>query len=327
MRIQLITAAVVATLAAHPTLATAQDAYPSKPLTLVNPLAPGGVVDIVARSLATFLQKPLRQPVIVLNRPGANSAIGTAVVANAAPDGYTLLLAAPAIGAIPAIDELFGTQPLYRLDQLVPLAQITSDPTVIVAHPQLGVKTASEFIARAKLKPNDVVISSSGTYGSTHIPMVMLEMATGIKLRHVPTSGGGPAMTMTLGGHSHALAAAPGIAYPHVQSGKLIAIAQTGAQRFAPFNDLPTLKESGIDVEFYIWTSLLAPAKTPPAVLKTLMDAVRQVVQDPEFRAAISKSNTNLAYLDGAAYQAFFEVEAKRLQATVKFIGRVDEGK
>ncbi|MEO7402330.1 MAG: tripartite tricarboxylate transporter substrate binding protein, partial [Burkholderiales bacterium] len=310
MRIQFIAATVVATLGIYPIVAAAQDAYPTKPITIINPNAPGGIVDIVARALATFLQKPLKQPVIVVNRPGAGSAIGNAVVANAAPDGYTVLLASPALAALPAIDELFGTQPLFKLEQLIPIAQITSDPTVIVAHPMIGTKNAAEFIARAKAKPNDIVISSSGTYGATHLPMVMLEMATGSKFRHVATSGGGPAMTMTLGGHSQAVASAPGIAYPQVQSGKLVAIAQTGGRRFAPFNDLPTLKESGIDVEYYIWTGLFAPAKTPAAVLKTFTDAVRQVVQDPEFRAAIGKSNANLAYLDGAEYQAVFEREA-----------------
>jgi tripartite-type tricarboxylate transporter receptor subunit TctC len=327
LRQALIAASIITLSIVASTPALAQEAYPTKPITLINPLAPGGVVDIVARALAANLQKPLKQPVIVVNRPGANSAIGTAAVANGPADGYTILIAAPAIAAIPAIDELFGTPPLFRLDQLVPLAQISSDPTVIVAHPGLGVKSAAEFIARAKAKPGDIVISSSGTYGSTHIPMVMVEMATGGKFRHVPTNGGGPAMTMTLGGHSQALAAAPGVAYPHVQSGKLIAIAQTGGKRFAPYNDLPTLKEAGIDVEFYIWTAIFASAKTPAPILKTLSDAIRQAVQDPEFRAALGKSNTNIDYVEGAAYRTLFEQETKKLQATVKFVGRVDEVK
>jgi tripartite-type tricarboxylate transporter receptor subunit TctC len=307
-------------------IACSQD-YPSRPVTIINPNAPGGIVDIVARAVASGLQTPLKQSVIVVNRAGANGAIGAAAVANAQPDGYTLLLSTPSYVAVPAIDELFGRTPLYSLAQFAPLAQITVDPVIMLAHPSLGAKTITEFIAIAKSKPTAVVLTSSGTYGATHLPWAMVEMASGAKFRHVPTTGGGPAITMTLGGHTNAVASAPGVAYGHVQGGKLFALAQTGSNRIAAFSSTPTLKESGIDVDYALWTALFAPAKTPAPILKVINEALRQMAADSQFKAAIEKGNSVLSYQDGPEFIAAFDREAKRLQATVRFIGKVEEGK
>lgn len=306
------------------TLAGAQEAFPTKAINLVNPNPPGGFVDNTGRGLAQAMQKVLKQPVLVLNRPGANGAIGAAQVGNAAPDGYTLLVTSPSFATQPAIDELYGKQPLYTLAKFVPLAQITSDPAILVANPALGVRTVLEFVARARQQAEAVIISSSGTYGATHLPMAMLEMATGIKLRHVPTSGGAPALQLALGGHAHALAAAPSVAYGQIQGKKLVALAQSGARRMAPFTDVPTFKESGIDLEFALWTSVFAPAGTPPAVLKTLSDAMRQAAQDEEFRAQMTKGYSTVSYVDGEEFARLFRSEVEKLQGTVRHIGKVD---
>jgi len=302
--------------------ATAQD-YPSRPITLINPNAPGGYVDVVARRIALPMQAIMKQPVVVSNRPGANGATGANAVAIAPPDGYTLLISTPSFPAVPAIDELYGRSPAYTLSQFVPIAQLNADPAILLVHPSLPVTTVKQFVALAKARPADVIITSSGAYGATHLPMAMLEQAAGIRMRHIPTTGGGPAMTNTLGGHATAIASAPSVAAPHVKSGKIRAVAQWGAKRMALFPDLPTFRESGVDIEFTLWSALYAPAKTPPAAIGVIQEAVRQSVQDPGFRTAMNNANSTVAYLDGPQFHAAWEREVAKIQSTVRFIGKV----
>jgi tripartite-type tricarboxylate transporter receptor subunit TctC len=308
-----------------PGIIYAQETYPSKPITIINPNPPGGFVDNVARALSISLQKSLKQPVLIVNKPGANGAIGHAFVANAAPDGYTLLITSPSLAAQPAIDQLFNRPPSYSLNKITPIAQITSDPAIILVNPDTGIKTIQEFIKKAGTAKDHLAISSSGTYGSTHLPMAMLENATGIKLKHIPTSGGAPAITLAIGGHVNALASAPSVAYPQVQANRLVPIAQTGNKRSAPFLDTPTLKESNINVEFALWTSLFAPANLPPQVQQQLTQAVREAVQDEQFKQAMVKGNSLLNYMDGDEFNNFWKSEVKKLQDTVKFIGKIED--
>ncbi len=303
----------------------ADEAFPSRPLTIVNPNAPGGFVDIVARGLAASMQRQLRQPVLVVNRPGANAAIGTIAVTSAAPDGHTLLLQSPALASVPAIDEVFQRPPTYQLSQLVPIAQITADPAMLLVNPSLPVRTVKEFVALARARPADFLVSSSGTYGTTHLPIAILEQAAGIRLRHVPYTGGAPAIAAVVGGHATSVASAPSVAMPQVKAGRVRAIAQWGTSRLKAFPDVPTFRESGIDIEFTLWTALFAPAKTPAATLKVIQDAVRAAVQDDDFRATMGRSLSTVAYADGAEYAALWQREVKRIQASVRFIGRTDE--
>ena len=265
--------APVAPVAAQPDAA----GYPQRTITLINPNAPGGFVDIVARGIATVMQRQLRQSVVVVNRPGANSAIGTAAVATAAPDGYTLLLTSPAVAAIPAIDELFQRPPQYSLSQLAPLAQVTADPAMFLVHPSLPARNVKEFIALAKARPADFLVSSSGTYGTTHLPIAILEQAAGIRLRHVPYNGGAPAIAAVVGGHATAVASAPSVAMAQVKAGRVRAIATWGAQRSPAFPDVGTFRESGVDIEFTLWTALFAPSRTPApgqVLVETLVSAI-----------------------------------------------------
>lgn len=303
----------------------AQETFPNKPITIINPNPPGGFVDNVGRSLAIALQKTLKQPVLIINKPGANGSIGHAFVANATPDGYTLLLTSPSLATQPAIDALFNRPPSYSLNKIIPLAQITSDPAIILVNPDTGVKTIQEFIKKALSSKDQLAIASSGTYGATHLPMAMLENASGIKLKHIPTSGGAPAITLAIGGHVNALASAPSVAYPQVQSNRLIPIAQTGSKRSAPFLDTPTLKESNINVEYSLWTSLFAPANLPPQIQQQLTQAIREAVQDEQFKQAMLKGNSIQYYLDGDEFNTFWKAEVKKLQDTVKFIGKIEE--
>jgi tripartite-type tricarboxylate transporter receptor subunit TctC len=305
-------------------LSLAQETFPSKPITIVNPNPPGGFVDNVGRNLSIVLQKILKQPVLIVNKPGANGAIGHAFVANTSADGYTLLLTSPSLITQPAIDALYNKNSSYTLNKLIPVAQITSDPAIISVHPETQIKTIQDLIKRAAPQGN-IAISSSGTYGATHLPMAMIEHATGVKFKHIPTSGGAPAMNLALGGHVNAVASAPSVAFPQTQANKLIPIAQTGTKRLPPFLEIPTLKESNISVEYALWTSLFAPVGTPAPILKVIMQAMREATQDEQFKVALVKSNSTLDYLDGEDFNQFWKSEIKKLQDTVRQIGKVDE--
>jgi tripartite-type tricarboxylate transporter receptor subunit TctC len=305
-------------------LSLAQETFPSKPITIVNPNPPGGFVDNVGRNLSIVLQKILKQPVLIVNKPGANGAIGHAFVANTSADGYTLLLTSPSLITQPAIDALYNKNSSYTLNKLIPVAQITSDPAIISVHPETQIKTIQDLIKRAAPQGN-IAISSSGTYGATHLPMAMIEHATGVKFKHIPTSGGAPAMNLALGGHVNAVASAPSVAFPQTQANKLIPIAQTGSKRLPPFLEIPTLKESNISVEYALWTSLFAPVGTPAPILKVITQAMREATQDEQFKVALVKSNSTLDYLDGEDFNQFWKSEIKKLQDTVRQIGKVDE--
>ncbi|MEY3777432.1 MAG: hypothetical protein RIR83_1480 [Pseudomonadota bacterium] len=305
-------------------LSLAQETFPSKPITIVNPNPPGGFVDNVGRNLSIVLQKILKQPVLIVNKPGANGAIGHAFVANTSADGYTLLLTSPSLITQPAIDALYNKNSSYTLNKLIPVAQITSDPAIISVHPETQIKTIQDLIKRAAPQGN-IAISSSGTYGATHLPMAMIEHATGVKFKHIPTSGGAPAMNLALGGHVNAVASAPSVAFPQTQANKLIPIAQTGTKRLPPFLEIPTLKESNISVEYALWTSLFAPVGTPAPILKVITQAMRDATQDEQFKVALVKSNSTLDYLDGEDFNQFWKSEIKKLQDTVRQIGKVEE--
>lgn len=316
---------VFITLILFSQLVVAQGNYPNKPISMINPNPPGGFVDNVARNLSIVLQKKLNQPVIVINKPGANGSIGHAFVANAAPDGYTLLITSPSLVTQPAIDQMYNKNSSYTLNKLIPIAQITSDPAIILVNPQTNIKSIKELIQVAKSSNGQIAISSSGTYGATHLPMAMIEQNTGIKFRHVPTSGGAPAMNLALGGHVQAVASAPSVAYAQTQAGKLIPLAQSGAIRLPPFMEVPTLNESNIPVTYSLWTSIFAPAGTPENVVKELTKALKMSIQDEQFKTSLANGYSTLEYMDGEAFNSFWINEVKKLQDTVKQIGKVED--
>ena len=273
-----------------PLFAGAQETYPSRPISMIVAFPPGGVADITGRPTAAAMEKILKQPVTVVNRPGAAGAVGNAAVANAKPDGYTVLMGLSSISVIPAADELFSRKPAYSLDQFAPVALVSADPTILVVHPSLPVKTAKELVALARSKPGQMSFSSSGVYGALHMPMEMFLHAAKLKMRHVPTTGGGPAITALLGGHVVLTAGGPAAISAHVKSGKLRTIASWGGERIPSFKDVPTFKELGYkDVEYYIWAGMFVPRGTPDAISKALRDAARRAVQDPEFKNSMAK--------------------------------------
>jgi tripartite-type tricarboxylate transporter receptor subunit TctC len=306
----------------------AQDAFPARPITMIVAFPPGGVADSTGRPTAAAMEKVLKQPINVSNRPGAAGAVGNAAAATAKPDGYTVLMALSSISVIPAADELFNRKPAYSLDQFVPIALITADPTLLVVHPSLPVRSLKELLALAKTKPGQLSYSSSGIYGALHMPMEMFLHAASLKMRHVPTTGGGPAITAVLGGHVELTAGGPAAITSHVNAGKLRPIVSWGAERHPAYKDIPTFRELGYkDVEYYIWAGLVAPRGMPEPVVKTLRDAARKAVEDPEFRKAMVNVNSPVQYMDAPEFSKYWQADAKRLAALVKVVGKVEDKK
>lgn len=303
--------------------AQAQEVFPNRPLTMVVPFPPGGVADVTGRPTAVALEKVLKQPVTVANRPGAGGAVGNAAVANAKPDGYTVAMALSSITVIPEADKLFNRKPAYTLDQLAPIALVSADPVILVVHPSLPVKTLKDVIALAKKQPGELSYSSSGVYGALHMPMEMFLHAAQLKMRHVPTTGGGPAITQLLGGHVTMTAGGPAAITSHVKAGKLRPIVTWGAERHPNYKEVPTFKEQGHDIVYYIWAGMFAPAGTPEPVMKVLRDAVRQAVGDAEFKAQMARVNSPVNYLDAPDFAKYVDADAKRLAKVVQAIGKV----
>jgi tripartite-type tricarboxylate transporter receptor subunit TctC len=323
-----LVAIVVALALAWPLAAAAQEPYPSRPITVVAPFPPGGVADLTARPVAAAMEKVLKSPVAVVNKTGAAGAVGMQFVATSKPDGYTLLLALSSISIIPEADKIFDRQPAFTVDQFVPIALISADPTILVVRAESPWKTAGEFIDDARKRPGQISYSSSGIYGTLHMAMELLSHAAGIKLRHVPHAGAGPALTAILGGHVDALASGPAVVLPHIKSGKLRALAGWGDKRVAALPEIPTFKELGYsDAEFYIWAGLFAPRGTPEPVLGWLREATRAAVAEPEFKSAMDKLQTPIAFKQGQEFQTFFDADARRLAEGVRKVGRVEDKK
>jgi tripartite-type tricarboxylate transporter receptor subunit TctC len=316
--------AVLVLLGAVP--AAAQEAFPSRTITVVNPYPPGGQADLSGRPFAAALAKLLKQPVVLTNKPGAAGAVGMQSVAVAKPDGYTLLLTVPSLHTLPEVDKLFGRTPTFTRDQFVPIARLNADPLVVAVNAERPWKSMKEVLDDAKKRPGEIVFTSAGLYGATHVPMEMILLAAGgVKMRHLPTAGGGPATTAVLGGHADLWASTIGPATPHIKSGKIRPLAVTSLKRHEYFPDVPTLKELGYDVEYYLWIGLFAPRATPAPVVKVLRDATRQAVQDPEFKAALEKLSAPVAYQDADEFKPWLDADAARLADVIKKIGKVED--
>ena len=318
--------AVLAILILAVTGAAAQETFPNRPITIINPFPPGGLADLTGRPLAASMEKVLKQPVVMVNKSGAAGAVGMQSVAVAKPDGYTILITVPAITTLPEVDKLFGRTPVFTRDQFAPLALINADPTIIVVNSELPYRTIKDLLDDAKKRPGEIVFSSSGIYGASHVPMEMLlQAAGGLKMRHLPTTGGGPAMTAVLGGHAQLWCSPPAVASPHVKSAKVRALAVTGATRHPHFPEVPTLKELGYDVEYYLWIGMFAPKNTPAGPVKALREAIKQGVDDPAFKSAMEKIQTPIAYKDADQFRTWWDAEAVRLAEVIKRIGRVED--
>jgi tripartite-type tricarboxylate transporter receptor subunit TctC len=315
------TAATTAALATPP--AFAQEAYPTRPIAFVNPFPPGGAADVVGRPLAAAMEPLLKQPIVMETKAGAAGQVGGQFVANAKPDGYTLLVHIVSISGFAEVDKLFGRTPKFTRADFIPIARLTAGPMVLLVNDKQPYKTIKDLVEDAKKRPNQIVFSSSGLYGALHLPTALFMKAAGIQMRHLPTNGGGPALTAILGNNSQVLVSSIAAASGHMKAGKLRALAAFGAKRAASAPDVPTLKEQGYDVEFSLWVGLFAPKGTPTPIVDKLRGAAKQAAASDQFKTTITKIGDEVAYLDQPDFAKFWDADAKRVEAAVQSIGKV----
>jgi tripartite-type tricarboxylate transporter receptor subunit TctC len=273
-----------------------QGGYPSKPITLIVPAAPGGTTDIAARMLAEPLGKELGQSVIVDNRSGANGTIAAVAVKRAPPDGHTLLMQ---YSGYHVITPNVVKQPMqWEQKDFQAVANILSAPQVVVVREGLPIKTMAELIAYAKANPGKLNYASSGNGSLQHATGAMLEQQAGIQMTHVPYKGTGPTLTDLLGGQVDLTFGTPPPFMPHIQSGKLRALAVTGKSRLASLPNVPTTAEAGLPkLDATSWFAVFAPAKTPPAVIDKLTAEIAKVMATPAFKHKAAEQGATADYM------------------------------
>ena len=319
--LQFAGASLAATLSVD---ALAQEDFPSKPLTMLVPFPPGGVADTVGRPVAEAMGRALKQSIIVENKGGAGGGIGMAQVAKAKPDGYYVLMALSSIVVLPEADKVLGRAPMFTLDQLRPVARFTADPTALVVRADSPWKTYADFIAAAKAKPGSITFGSSGNYGTMHVPMEQLKVATNTFMLHVPYTGAGPAVLAVLSGQVDAVSTGPSSVMQHVRAGKLRVLAQWGDGRLAALPDVPSLKELGVPITYSQWSGLFVPAGTPEAVVTKLRQAARAAAEDARANQSLASAGTSFQYQDAPEFERFVQADARSMVALVQRIGRVE---
>jgi tripartite-type tricarboxylate transporter receptor subunit TctC len=296
-------------------------AYPTKPITLVVPFPPGGGADTVGRPLASVAHQHLGQPMVVINKAGGGGAVGTQFVANAKPDGYTVLHSLNTLTEMPQVDELLGRTPAFKKEQFIPIGQVTVTPFAIIVNAESRWKTFQEFVAEARQKPDEFQYASAGVYSTTHLMWELILKATGTRVRHMPTTGGGPIMMAVLGKHvdiGHCVA--PAVCAPQVEARKIRLLAVTSENRLPAYPDVPTLKELGYDVTHSIWHTLMVPAGTPPEVVAKLRQGLRGMVEDEAFKSLMAKLGERIQYMSGEDFEKFWAEDYRKVGTLLRQI-------
>lgn len=281
--------------AALPAAAFAQAPYPAKPVELVVPYSAGGGTDVLGRAFALAAAKHLAQPIIVINKPGAAGAIGWADVLNSKEPGYKMALLATDLMTQP---NLGLTRITYQ--DFTPIARLNYDPAAITVRADAPWKTVEEFLAAAK--QGDFRIGNAGNGSTWHMAAAAVESKAGVRFSHIPFGGGNPAALALLGGHIEAVTISASEVYSHVAAGKLRLLAVMSDQRIKGFENVPTLKERGLDVQIGTWRGLGVPRNTPPAIVSALRTMAAQTAQEPSLREALDKQNMGYAYADGDSF-------------------------
>jgi tripartite-type tricarboxylate transporter receptor subunit TctC len=294
--------------------------FPNKSLRLICPFPPAGAVDIASRATAHELSRILGQPVTVENKPGAGGNLGGVEAARSAPDGYTLFMSTSGIQAInPA---LYAKMPFDPNKDLAPVAALVSLNNVLVLHPSVPAKSVKEVIELAKKDPGKWTYASSGNGTSIHMSGAMFTQLTGTDLLHIPYKGSGPAVTDLLGGQVHMMFDNIPSSLPHIKSGKLRALATTGAKRDPALPDLPTVAESGISgYESGVWFGLMVPAGTPKDIVARLNAAALQATKSPEFIKRMTELGYNIIPSTPDEMTTMLKAEIARWTPIVKASG------
>jgi len=303
------------TLFAIATSALSAQDYPSRPVEVVVPFPAGGGTEIVTRHVSDGLAKRLGQPFVVLNRPGANTNLGTLAVVRAKPDGYTLLITSFGLAANPSLYRKLAFAPQTDLE---PITLIANSPTVLTVPPSLPVNSLGEFIAYVRARPGALNYASYGVGSSPHLVAELFQGMTGTKMVHVPYSGGGPAAVGVLTNQAQALFSSVVTVLGMVQGGTLKAIAIASDRRSQLIPNVPTFAEQGLDYKTGTWYGMLAPAKTPPAIIDALHRTSVSVLQDASVRARIAEQGAEVVASSPAEFRAFITVETERLADVIR---------
>nr|WP_066122443.1 tripartite tricarboxylate transporter substrate binding protein [Bordetella ansorpii] len=309
-----------AVTAGAPCAATAAEAaYPTRPITLVNPYAAGGPADLLARSLARGLEQRLGQTVIVENKAGGGASIGTGYVARAKPDGYTLLLGTSA-GHV--VTPLMQKTPYDGVDGFAFCSVVAVQPIMLAVNPALGVKSVADLVKRAKAEPGRLSYGSAGVGGATHLGAELFQQAAGVKLNHIPYPGASQAINDVVGGQLDMVMLNLSASLPFIRQGRLVALGYAAPARSPLLPDVPTLDEAGVSgAQSATWYSLAAPAGTPDAIVSRLSDAVRQVNQDPRYRRAMQDQAIELMGLSPSEAQAYVRKDRADMRALLGRLG------
>ena len=297
------------------TIAYAQ-AYPSKPVRMIVPFPPGGGTDYTARLIGQKLSELWVQPVVIENRPGASTIIGSEIVVKSPPDGYTLLMGSVNHTINPS---LIAKLPYDTVRDFAPITVCITSSYVLVVHPSLPVKTVKELIALAKARPGELNYSSSGSSGPQHLAGELFKMMAKVDITHVPFKGGGPAVTALLGGHVQLQFSTPVSALPHVKTGKLRPLAVTGLKRSDAVPHLPTIAEAALPgYEAVTWWGLLAPARIPREIVNKIQADVVRVLQMPDTREKLAREGVSPAGTTPEQFAAMIDKEIVTLGKVVK---------
>ena len=296
---------------------SAQDSYPSRAISITVPNPPGGMNQITAQPLSAVIEKLYGQPAPVINRAGATGAVGAAFVATQKPDGYNILVTTPNLYLVIERNKAQNVESPYKLEQIQPLVLTSADPLFLVVQIETPHKTVKDFVAEARAKDGQLTYSTSGPYGITHVPLAMFTHATGIRMRHLPTTGGGPAITQLLGGHSQLSGGGIAVVAPFIKGGKLRPLASWAAKRHPQWADIPTFKELGYDLEAYLWVGLFTTAGVPEPTLKAMREMLRRAIHDPAYQQAMQKANVDIDFRDTPEFTRFFQEDYKRLGPAV----------
>lgn len=307
---------VIAGLVTASNLVAAQS-FPDKTITLVVPNPPGGLVDTSARLLSEPLTRVIGQPVVVDNKPGASGNIAYQYVANAKPDGYTLLISYSGyhVGNPSLMDKL----PWDPVKDFSPIALLTVSTNVIAVHPSVPVNNLKEFIAYAKANPGKLNYASQGNGSVSHVGTEMFKQSTGVDMVHVPYKGSGPAIQDVLAGQVQVFISTPPSLMQHIQSGKLKGLAVTGKNRHPGMPNVPTTAEAGLpSFQLESWVGLFAPAKTPEPIVNKLADAVKRSLALPEVKERADAAGVEIRFLNPAATEALVKKELPYWNKVIK---------
>jgi len=295
--------------------APAQQNYPNKHIRLISPYAPGGGNSLMARLVGEKLTESWGRQVIVDNRPGGNTIIGTAAAAKATPDGYTMLLAGSSHVIVPlAIDT-----PYHPIRDFAAIGTIAKYEQILVVNPSLPAKTLQEFIALAKSRPGQLNYVTFGSGSSSHLAMELLSMNTGIRMQHIPHKGTGPALTDVIGGHADAFLSTPSAAIPHIRSGRLRALAVSGQARSPAVPDVPSFSEAGMPgFEVRSWYGLVAPAGTPKPIVDKVSAELARIVASAEMRDKLSTQGVEPYVNSADGYTALLKSDMAKWAKVIK---------